>query len=157
MCRLLGTRAGLNDREALGKVVTTRPTKDLAQLCSLPHALVSTLQKHRSKMSKLIRFGILHFRNNWGWPCTAVRMWLMCWNRKLYRQKQYYCYRDATQQPIYVIDSLTIFTSQIVHIHACWGKICLHSLADQNAHRLEKMFSTKYQAKATWTTKKVLR
>jgi len=31
--------------------------------------------------------------------------------------------------------------------------ICLHSLADQNVHRLEKMFSTKYHAKATWTVR----
>jgi len=28
-------------------------------------------------------------------------------------------------------------------------KITLHSLTDQNVHRLEKMFSTKYPAKAT--------
>ena len=37
--------------------------------------------------SKLIRFGSLDFRDNWGWPCTAVRMWLICSNRKLYKKK----------------------------------------------------------------------
>jgi len=42
-------RAGLNDREAPGKVVTARPFKRLAQLSSVSHTLVSTLQKHRQK------------------------------------------------------------------------------------------------------------
>jgi len=39
-------RAGLNEHEAPGKVVTARPPKRLAQLRSVSHALVSTLQKH---------------------------------------------------------------------------------------------------------------
>jgi len=30
--------------------------------------------------SNLIRFGCLHFRDNWGWPCTVVPMWLICLN-----------------------------------------------------------------------------
>jgi len=34
--------------------VTARQPKRLAQLPSVSHALVSTLQKHRSKTSKLI-------------------------------------------------------------------------------------------------------
>jgi len=55
-------RAGLNEREAPGKIVTARPPKRLAQMRSVSHAHVSTLQKHRSKTSKLIRFGSLHFR-----------------------------------------------------------------------------------------------
>jgi len=59
-------RAGLNEHEAPGKVVTSRPPKRLAQLRSVSHALVSTLQKHQSKTSTLIRFGSLHFRDNWG-------------------------------------------------------------------------------------------
>jgi len=50
-------RAGLNERET---------PKSLAQLHNISHALVSTLQKHRSQTSKLIRFGSLHFRDNWG-------------------------------------------------------------------------------------------
>jgi len=41
-------------------------TTRLAQLHSVSHALVSTLQKHRSKTSKLLRFSSLHFRVNWG-------------------------------------------------------------------------------------------
>ena len=51
----------------------------------------------------------------------------------------------------FVIDTLTIFTPQIVHSHMHWGKICLHSLAYQKANSLEKMCSTKYHSKATWT------
>jgi len=58
-------RAGLNEREAPGKIVTARPPKRLAQLRSLSYALGSTLQKHRSKTAKLIRFGSLHFKDNW--------------------------------------------------------------------------------------------
>jgi len=63
---------GLNEREAPGKVVNANPPKHLAQLRSASHALVATLQKHRSKTSKLMRFGNLHFRDNWGWPCKAL-------------------------------------------------------------------------------------
>jgi len=48
------SRAGLNEREIQGKVLTARPPKHLAQLRSVSHALVSTLQKHRSKTSELI-------------------------------------------------------------------------------------------------------
>jgi len=36
-------RAGLNEREAPGKVVTARPPKHLAQLRSVSHVLFSTL------------------------------------------------------------------------------------------------------------------
>jgi len=46
----------------------------------------------------LIRFGNWHFRDNWGWTCTAVRMWLICWNRRLYHKKNIFYYRDTTQQ-----------------------------------------------------------
>ena len=56
--------------EAPSKVVTARPPKRLAQLRNVSHALVSTLQTHRPKTSKLIRFGSLRFRDNWGWPMT---------------------------------------------------------------------------------------
>jgi len=80
-------RAGLNEREAPGKVVIARAPKRFAQLRSVSHAFVSNLQKHRSKTSKLIPFGSLHFRDNWGWACTAVRMWSICSNRKLYHKK----------------------------------------------------------------------
>jgi len=45
---------------------------------SVSRALVSTFQNHRSKTSKLIRFGSLHSRDNWGWPCSTVRVWLIC-------------------------------------------------------------------------------
>ena len=52
--------------------MTARPPKRLAQLRSVSHALVSTLQKHRSKTSKLLRFGSLHFRDKWGRPCRVT-------------------------------------------------------------------------------------
>jgi len=54
-------RAGLNEREAPGKIVTSRPPQRLAQLWSVSNALVSNLPKHRSKTSKLMRFGSQHF------------------------------------------------------------------------------------------------
>ena len=46
-------RAGLNEREAPGKVATARPPKRLAQLRTFSHVLVSTLQKHRSIKVKI--------------------------------------------------------------------------------------------------------
>jgi len=55
---------------------------------SVSHVLVSTLQNHRSKTSKLTPFGRLHFSDNWGWPCAADRMWLICSSRKLYHKKR---------------------------------------------------------------------
>jgi len=36
------------------------------------------------------------FRDNWGWPCTAVHMWLICSNRKLHK-KTIVCYGHTTQ------------------------------------------------------------
>ena len=48
--------AGLNERKAPGKVLTARPPKHLAQLRSISHSLVSTLQKHRSETPKLFFF-----------------------------------------------------------------------------------------------------
>jgi len=61
-----GTRAGLNESEAPCKFVTAKPPERLAKPSSVSHALVSTLQKHWSKTSKLIQFGSLHFRDSWG-------------------------------------------------------------------------------------------
>jgi len=60
---------------------TSLPTPGLAQLRCVSHALISTLQKQRSKTLKLKRFGSLHFRDNWGWLFMAVLMWLICSNR----------------------------------------------------------------------------
>ena len=144
--------AGLNERKAPGKLVPARPPNRLAQLQSVSHAIISTSQKHRSKTSKLTRFGSLHFRDNWGWPCTAVRMWLICSTESYITKKRSFCYTVKIQNNIFChIDSLAIFTAQIVQSHMYWGKICLYSLADQNVHRLKKKFSRKYHAKATWT------
>ena len=94
-------RAGLNEREAPGKVVSTSPPKRLTQLRSVSHVLASTLPKHRSKTSKPIRFGSVHFRDNWGWPCTAVGMPIICSTRKMCHKNRFlprwhyhlYCHR----------------------------------------------------------------
>jgi len=60
-------RAGLNERETPGKVATARPPKRLVQL----HIVCFTCPRFNFveallKTSKLIRFGSLHFRDNWG-------------------------------------------------------------------------------------------
>ena len=73
------SRAGFNEREAPGKVLTARPPYRLVQLRSVSNALVASLQKHRSKTSKLIRFGSsLNFRHFGATICS---------NRKLYHKK----------------------------------------------------------------------
>jgi len=80
----------------------------------------------KSPVRNVKRFGSQDFRENWGWPCAAVRMWLICSNRKLCHKKRSFCCRETIQQSFFVIDSLTIFMSaQIVHSHMYWGKICL--------------------------------
>jgi len=88
-----------------GKVVSARPPKRLAQLRSVSQALVSNLQKHRSKTSKLIRFSRLHFRDNWRWPCAALRMWLVCLNRKLYHKTAIFLLPWHYTTIFFVIDS----------------------------------------------------
>ena len=103
------SRAGLNEREAPGNVVT-RFSKQWTQLRSVSHALVSTL----------------------------LHMWLICSNRKLYHKKKIFLLPWHHPTIFFVVDCLTIFTAQIAHSHMYWGKLCLHSLADQNIHRLEK-------------------
>jgi len=101
--------------------------KRLAQLPSLSHALASNLQKHRSKTSKLIRFGSLHLRGNWGWPRTAVRRRLICSNRK-FIPKNFFATVTLHNIVFCHMDSLTIFTARI-HSHMYWGKICLSTLS----------------------------
>jgi len=73
-------RAGLNEREDPGKVVTAKPPKCFAQLRSVSNALVATLQNHRSKTSKLDTIWQPTHQRQLGWPGTAVRMWLVCSN-----------------------------------------------------------------------------
>jgi len=90
------------------------------------------------------------FQRQLGVTLQVVHMWLICSNRKLYHKKKIFLL-PWHHPTIIFLDSLTIFTAQIAHSHMYWGKLCLHSLADQNVHRLEKNFSTKYHAKTTWT------
>jgi len=54
---------------------------------------IFNFEKHRSETSILLGFGSLHFRDNWEWPFSAVRMWLICSNRKLHHKKRCFCYR----------------------------------------------------------------
>jgi len=104
--------------------------KRLVQLRKVSHALVSTLQKHRWKTSKVIRFGNLHFSDNWGWPSTAVPR--LCTSfvqtENLITTKHLFA-TVRLHKNIFVIDSLTIFTAQIVHSHTHWEKICLCTLS----------------------------
>ena len=76
-------------------------------------------------------------------------MWLICSNRKLYNKKTIFFPPWHNTTISFVIDSLNIFTAQIVHSYMYWAKT--HPLADQNVHGLQKMFSTNYHAKATRT------
>ena len=119
--------------------------KRLAQLRRVSHALVSTLQKHRSK---LIRFGTgsQHFRDSWvttySGSCVSNLL-----KQKAVSQKTIFLLLWHYTTIYLVIDSLTIFIAQILHSHMYWGNICLHSLADWNVHRSEKILSTKCHAK----------
>jgi len=96
------------------------------QLRSVSHAFVSTLPKHRLKQ---ILFGRLHFRDNWGWPCMAVCMWLICSNKRLYNKKMIFLLPWCYTTLFFVIDSDHLHSTNPVHSHMYWGKICLqHSL-----------------------------
>ena len=127
--RSSSSRAGLNEREATppSKVVTARPPKRLVRLCSVSHALVSFLQKRFT--CPRFNFADTHWqptlqRYNW-WPCTAVRMWLICSTRKMDYKKTICELPWHCTTIFFITDSLTIFTAQIVHSHVHWGKICL--------------------------------
>jgi len=135
--------------------VTARPLKRLAQLLIVSQALASPFQKHRSKTSKLIRFGCLHFRDNWGWTCTLYGGWYVVnlfkqkvVSQKILWEKNFLLLPWHYTIIFFVINSLTIVIAQIIHFHPhmYWG----YSLADQNVLRLEKMFSTKYHPNIHW-------
>jgi len=107
----------------LDKVVTARSPKRLAQLRSVSYALVSNLQKHRPKTSNVIRFGSLHFRDNWGWLCTAVRMQLICSNGSLSQNNIFLlpgqC--DTIHNHLFC-DRLSDHLQQIVQSLTYWGR-----------------------------------
>jgi len=92
----------------------------------------------------------LKFRDNWGWPCTAVHMWLICSNRKLYKNT-ILCYRHTTQHSFCYKLSDHFHCANPPYTYVLRKDICLHSLAGENVLRLEKMFSMKYDANATST------
>jgi len=88
------SRAGLNEREAPGKVVTARPHKHLAQLRSVSHALVSTLQS-TGQIVKTDTIWPHAFQRQLRVTLQVVHMWLSCSNRKLYHKNRSFCYRDT--------------------------------------------------------------
>jgi len=67
-------RAGLNEREAPCKVVTARPPKHLAQLRSVSHALVSTLQSTGKNRQNWYDLAAYISEKIWGWPFR----WFIC-------------------------------------------------------------------------------
>jgi len=142
-------RAGLNEHEAPGKVLTARPPKRLAQLLSVWHALfnfaevpvknVNTdtiLQPTLQRQLGLIMYG------------GSYVVYLS--KQKAVSQKTTYLPPwHGTQQTFL---SYTLWPS-LLHkssICICLEERRLHSLADRKVNRLEKMFSTKYHAKAIW-------
>ena len=83
--------------------MNARPLNRLAQLRSVSHALVSTLQKHQSKTSD-------HVRGSY-----VVNLF----KQKVYHKKAICLFVTVTlHNNIFVIDSLTIFIAQIVDSHA---------------------------------------
>jgi len=67
-----------------------------------------------------MRFGNLHFRDHWGEHVgpTAVRMWLICSNRRWYHKIDLFDTMTLHNNR-FVIDFPTIFTAQIIHSYIC--------------------------------------
>ena len=128
-----GTRARLNERDAQGKFVTARPPKRLAKPSSVSHALVSTLQKHRSKTSKLIQFGSLHFGDSCGWPI----MWGGSCVVKFVQTESCITKKTIALLPwhlttiVFVIDSLSLWLSSLHKwsIHICIEERYVYTLS----------------------------
>jgi len=89
------SRAELNESEALGKVVTVRPPKHLAQLRNVSHALFSFCRSSGQKRQNWYDLAANTSETIGGdhVACTAGRMWLICSNRKLYHKQRCFCYR----------------------------------------------------------------
>ena len=118
--------------------MTARSPKHLAQLRRISHALVSTLQKHRSK---LIRFGTgsQHFRDSWvttySGSCVANLL-----KQEVVSQKSIFLLPWHYTTIYLVIDSLTIFIAQILHSHMYWGKY-VYTLLQIETYTARKNFS----------------
>jgi len=113
-----------------GKVVTARPHKRLAQPRG---ALVSTLQKHWSKSVKTDRIWQPTLQRQLGVTIYGGSHLVDLFKLKVISRKHDLFATVTPHNNLFVIDSLTIFTAQVVHSLLYWGKICLQSLADQNA------------------------
>jgi len=139
-------RAGLNEREAPGKVVTARSTKRSAQLRSVSNALVSTLQKHPSNVKTYTIWQPTLQRQ------SRVTMYGGSYVVNLFEQKV------ASTKTIFLLPwhYTTIFF--VVDSHST-NRPITYTLKDvpalsRRSKRTpfrEKYFSTKYHAKATWT------
>ena len=130
--------------------MNARPPKHLAQLRSVSHTLFSTLQstgQNRQNWYDLTGY----ISETFGGDHVGGSYVVNLFKQNFVSQKKIFLLPWHHPTIFFVVDSLTIFTAQIAHSHMYWGKLCLHSLADQNVHHLEKVFSTKYRTKATWT------
>ena len=103
------TRAGLNEREAPGKFVTARPPKRLAKPSSVPHAVVSTLQKHRPKRQNWYNLAVYTSETvGDDQSCEAVRVWLSLFKQKAASQKKIALLPWHLTTIVFVIDSLSL-------------------------------------------------
>jgi len=88
-------RAGLNEREAPGKIVTARPPKPLAQLFTCPGFKFAEAAVKKVKTDTI-------------WQLTLQRQLVVTmyglsyvvnlFKQKVYHKKKSFCYRDTTQQ-----------------------------------------------------------
>jgi len=64
-------------------------------------------------------------------------MWLICSNKKLYKKNNLFAAVTLHNNLLCVIHSYHLHCTNRPFIYVLRKDICLHSLADQNAHRLE--------------------
>ena len=110
--------------------------------CEAHKTLTTTAQRFTCPRFKFAEAPVKNIKTDTIWQQPKLKT---IWGDHLFKQKV------VSQKTIFLlpwhyttifflIHSLTIFTAQIVHSHVYSGTICLHSLADQNVHRLETMF-----------------
>jgi len=75
-------RAGLNECEAPGKIVTAMPPSTLSATvkCFKRPCFKFAETPVKNVKTDAIWQPALQFRDNWGWPCTALRVCLICSN-----------------------------------------------------------------------------
>ena len=84
------------------------------------------MTKHAVIIFKVsVKFNYTHFEYN----CGKFVQTRSCIKKKIFAT-------GTLHNNVFVIDSLTIFTAQIIHSHMYWGKICLHQARNQGEGRL---------------------